>query len=72
MTELAIGDRVRLSGRVFLVRGFSPMGVSPRRLHLQALDSSGEWLEVDTGTVELERLSGPEAAPGRRPADSDA
>lgn len=45
MTTLRIGDRVAYQGRVYCVRGFSPMSISPRRLLLED-DASRQTVEI--------------------------
>jgi hypothetical protein len=46
-----IGDRVRFRGRVFVVRGISPMSAAHRRVHLEDTDS-GEQVEASLDDVQ--------------------
>jgi hypothetical protein len=55
MVELCIGERVSLGGRVFVVHGFTPLSVSPGRVHLEDVET-GEWLEVSTNDVQAEAV----------------
>ena len=45
MTDICVGDEVAHAGRVFRVRGISPMSTSPRRVQIEDL-GTGETLEV--------------------------
>jgi hypothetical protein len=45
MTAFRIDDEVVHRGRVFRVRGISPMSIEPRRVQLQDV-STGEFVEV--------------------------
>jgi hypothetical protein len=58
-----IGDRVTFFGRTYYVRGFSPMGVPQRSMHLEDAETREE---IDAAVDELAR--GP--VPGRQPADA--
>ena len=53
MDELHIGDRVMLGGRVFLVRGISPMSIVPCRVHLEDAET-GEEVEADADDLQAE------------------
>ena len=58
MNEYSIGDQLEFDGRMYRVRGFSPMGAGPRRIHLQALDG-GDWIELDWDSTTLECINNP-------------
>jgi hypothetical protein len=45
MNDIRVGDEVAHDGRVFRVRGISPMSASPRRVQLEDLDT-GALIEV--------------------------
>lgn len=51
MTEIHVGDDVTYLGRVFRVRGISPMSASPRRVLLEDGDT-GEVFEVAVSELE--------------------
>lgn len=53
MDELHIGDRVTLGGRVFFVRGISPMSAVPCRVHLEDAET-GEEVEADADDLQAE------------------
>ena len=53
MDELHIGDRVTLGGRVFFVRGISPISVVPCRVHLEDAET-GEEVEADADELQAE------------------
>lgn len=61
MAALRIGDRVTLHGRVYVVRGVSPMSAAPRRVWLEEIDTHEH---IETTLDEIEPVS--------RPARSDA
>lgn len=54
MDDLHIGDRVTLGGRVFFVRGVSPMSAVPCRVHLEDAET-GEEVEADADDLQDER-----------------
>lgn len=58
MRDFHIGDRLTYRGRAFSVRGFSPMSVTRRTLHLED-EQTGEWLEVPVADLVGE---GPQAS----------
>lgn len=45
MRDFNIGDRVTLFDRAYLVRGFSPMSVTPPCIHLEDAET-GELVEI--------------------------
>ena len=45
MRDFHIGDRVTFFGRAYLVRGFSPMSVTPATMQLEDADT-GKQLEI--------------------------
>jgi len=45
MRDIHIGDRVTFFGRTYYVRGFSPMGVTQRTMHLEDAET-GEEIEA--------------------------
>ena len=51
MSEIHVGDDVTYLGRVFRVRGISPMSASPRRVLLEDGDT-GEVFEVAVSELE--------------------
>ena len=51
LTEIHVGDEVAYGGRIFRVRGLSPMSASPRRVLLEELETR-EILEVRVDEVE--------------------
>ena len=57
MTHLEVGDHLALRGRVFVVRGYSPMGVEPPTVLVECTVTR-ELLELDVAA-----LSGPEPEP---------
>lgn len=67
MTSLEIGDRVAYRGRVFYVHGFSPMSVTPRKLHLRDAISD-ELIEVTEN--ELQQLADAKRTSRGRPSGS--
>jgi len=54
MDELHIGDRVTLGGRVFFVRGVSPMSALPCWVHLEDAET-GEEVQVDADHLQAEK-----------------
>ena len=57
MAELHIGERVTFRDRAYIVRGISPMGVTPCRVHLEDAET-GEEVEADADDLEDERPEG--------------
>ena len=57
MAELHIGERVTFRDRAYIVRGISPMGVTPCRVHLEDPET-GEEVEADADDLEDERPFG--------------
>jgi hypothetical protein len=51
MSDIRVGDDVIFRGRVFRVRGVSPMSATPRRVLLEDLES-GENVEAQRDQVE--------------------
>jgi hypothetical protein len=51
MCSLHVGDRVTYRGRTFVVRGFTPLSVEPRFLHLEDAET-GEQVDVLADEVE--------------------
>ncbi|HEY2072462.1 MAG TPA: hypothetical protein VGG88_02680, partial [Gaiellaceae bacterium] len=51
MTDIHVGDDVTYSGRVFRVRGISPMSASPRRVLLEDV-ATGENVEAPLDDIE--------------------
>ena len=51
MANLHIGDSVTFRDRAYFIRGMSPMGVTPRRIHLEDADT-GERIEVPEDQAE--------------------
>jgi hypothetical protein len=51
MRQLHIGDRVMFSDRAYIVRGMSPMGVTPCRVQLQD-EATSELLEAEADELE--------------------
>lgn len=51
MTETRVGDEVVYHGRIFRVRGLSPMSASPRRVLLEE-PATGALVEVRVDEVE--------------------
>jgi len=50
MHDIHIGDRVTFLGRTYYVRGFSPMGVPQRTMHLEDA-KTGEEIEAAAGEL---------------------
>lgn len=61
MTRLRIGDRVAYRGRLFFVHGFSPMSVTPRKLHLKDA-TSHQVIEVTENELAADEPTGSEQA----------
>ena len=59
MTDIRVGDDVTYDGRVYRVRGISPMSASPRRVLLEDAET-GE--NVEAPLDELDPIDGPDAA----------
>lgn len=59
MTNINVGDDVVLHGRVFKVRGISPMSASPRRVLLEDVET-GE--DSEARLEELEPVDADESA----------
>lgn len=55
MTDIHVGDEVTYEGRVYRVRGISPMSASPRRVLLEDVESSEA---VEAPLDDLEPLDG--------------
>jgi len=51
VVDLRIGDRVTLHGRMYVVRGVSPMSAVPRRVWLEDVDSH-EHIETTVDRIE--------------------
>lgn len=63
MTSFEIGDRLAFQGRVYFLRGFSPMSVRPRRLLLE--DSvSRQTVELVEAELARDRAAALRARPG--------
>ena len=54
MDDLHIGDRVTLRERAYIVRGISPISVTPCRVHLEDSET-GEEVETDADDLQDER-----------------
>ena len=54
MADFHIGDRVMLRGRVYFIRGFSPMSVAPPRVQLEDAET-GEEIEADADDLQTLR-----------------
>lgn len=52
MTEIHVGDEVTYEGRVYRVRGISPMSATPRRVLLEDVATS-ETVEAPLDDLEL-------------------
>jgi len=59
MTDIRVGDDVTFNGRVYRVRGISPMSASPRRVLLEDVET-GE--NVEAPLDELDPLDGGDSA----------
>jgi hypothetical protein len=59
MTDIRVGDDVTLNGRVYRVRGISPMSASPRRVLLEDVET-GE--NVEAPLDEIDQLDGGDSA----------
>lgn len=46
MKDITLGARVSYQGRMYVIRGFSPMGAGNRRILLERPPGK-EWLEID-------------------------
>ena len=51
VSRVRIGDRVRVEGRAWRVRGVTPMGVTPTRVDLED-ENTGERCVVDPAEIE--------------------
>lgn len=59
MTDIRVGDDVTYDGRVYRVRGISPMSASPRRVLLEDVET-GE--NVEAPLDDLDPIDGPDSA----------
>jgi hypothetical protein len=59
MTDIRVGDDVTFNGRVYRVRGISPMSASPRRVLLQDVETDED---VEAPLDDLEPLDDDSAA----------
>ena len=59
MTDIRVGDDVTYDGRVYRVRGISPMSASPRRVLLEDTET-GE--NVEAPLDDLDPIDGPDSA----------
>ena len=59
MTDIRVGDDVTYDGRVYRVRGISPMSASPRRVLLEDVET-GE--NVEAPLDDLDPVDGPDSA----------
>lgn len=59
MTDIHVGDEVTYDGRVYRVRGISPMSASPRRVLLEDVETSED---VEAPLDDLEPLDGGDSA----------
>lgn len=66
--EFRIGDRLVFRGRTFVVRGFSPMSLVPRRLQLEDVETH-EWLEASVDDVRADISSVPGKGQEEHPAE---
>ena len=55
MTDIHVGDEVTYEGRVYRVRGISPMSASPRRVLLEDVETSAN---VEAPLDDLDPLDG--------------
>lgn len=51
MTDIRVGDDVTFNGRVYRVRGISPMSASPRRVLLEDVET-GENVEAPLDEID--------------------
>jgi len=51
MTDIRVGDDVTFDGRVYRVRGISPMSASPRRVLLEDVET-GEDVEAPLDDID--------------------
>ncbi|MGH2998052.1 MAG: hypothetical protein ACRDNM_02025, partial [Gaiellaceae bacterium] len=59
MTDIHVGDDVTFNGRVYRVRGISPMSASPRRVLLEDVETSEN---VEAPLDDLEPIDGGDSA----------
>lgn len=59
MTDIHVGDEVTYEGRVYRIRGISPMSASPRRVLLEDVETSEN---VEAPLDDLEPLDGGDSA----------
>jgi hypothetical protein len=59
MTDIRVGDDVTFNGRLYRVRGISPMSASPRRVLLEDVET-GE--NVEAPLDEIDPLDGGDSA----------
>lgn len=59
MTDIRVGDDVTFSGRVYRVRGISPMSASPRRVLLEDVENAEN---IEARLDELESLDDDDSA----------
>jgi hypothetical protein len=59
MTDIRVGDDVTFNGRVYRVRGISPMSASPRRVLLQDVETDED---VEAPLDDLEPLDDDDSA----------
>jgi hypothetical protein len=61
MSDISVGDEVTFRGRVYRVRGLSPMSASPRRALLEDLET-GENVEAHLDELDVVEEGGDSAA----------